>query len=593
MSANGDEMETGISLLVSVDQQSLRSARQEIEETLGDSVTVDVDVNVGDTDVVDPPTPELPEIDRPELGQPEIATAPELPEIDRPELDPPEIAGAPGLPTPDVADAVELPVPVAVADGAIEGRGAGSAGREPRGSGGQNTVARSGATPELPPPEIAAPLPEPSIVTDGGGVATDGGPGRRVADQQLDATEATADTTDRLLRVARDIEDNTEGGGGAGRSGFSSALGGGVVGRIIGGGSGGLLGGALSGGLAGLLARGGALSGPAGAILGGGALTIEAADRLDDLSLPLSDQAADVLRAPFAGVGPMLETNFEILAGAVETLTGFELTAPDIPDVGVPDIPSLNVPNIPDLEVPDLPTLEVPDLPTLDVPDLPTLDVPDLPSLPLPDPPGSDFLPDISLPANIDDVLSLKVPPLPSFIPVAPTQSLISTIGSFVSNIGDGGGPLDSIVSGGIDLGQTAIGATPGGLAFRSTSAFLDSLSGGDGSDDGGVPPGGQRPAGSDSVAGLPESPGPDLGQPTQPVRVTSEFDTTINLGDISVEVTADFDQLRRDLLSEVRSALDSQRQDLEREIDSVQDDIERETDDLERRISRAVSTTQ
>jgi hypothetical protein len=133
-------------------------------------------------------------------------------------------------------------------------------------------------------------------------------------------------------------------------------------------------------------------------------------------------------------------------------------------------------------------------------------------------------------------------------------------------------------------------------VGVRTVADFFTGNGGGNGSSptDSGVPdsqtvasPRADRPDRPDAPGGV------GLAQPTQPVRVSSEFDTTVNLGDISVEVTADFDQLRRDLLSEVRSALDSQRRDLESEIDSVQDDIERQTNDLERRISRAVSTTQ
>jgi hypothetical protein len=604
----GDEMETGISLLVSVDEQSLRSARQEIEDVLGESVSVDVDVNVGDPGGVDIPTPELPAVDRPELGQPdrpdppaldapnvpeppalaqpEVVDPPALEQPDVPEppaLEQPEIVDPPALEQPDAPEPPELPVPVAVTDGSL--------GLDPQGQRGQTGQRRGQDTPALAPPDIAAALPEPRVVPDGGGVATDGGRQQRQRRAQTRSAKQTAEQMDELVRLADDIEENTaEGGGGGGGSILPPVIGGGIVGRVLSGGLSDGLAGLLSGGAAGLLSRLTSLAGPGGAILGGGALTLNIADRLDDLSIPLSDQAADILRAPFAGALPMLETNFELIAGAVEQLTGFELSAPD---VEVPPIPDLGLPPVPDLGLPgSIPSLGLPgSIPSLGLPgSIPNLGLPG--SIPNLGPPGN--IPDLGLPSNITDILRLKVPPLPSFIPVAPTEGLINTIQSFVSNIDDGGG-LTNPISEAVD---TFVSGTPTGLALQTGSDIASGLfgggggGGGDGSEP--APPDGQADPRTGPGLALPDEPPaqPETGQLRRPVRVTSEFDTTVNLGDISVEITADFADLKRELLDDVSDALNQQQQDLRDEVDRVEDSIDDDIRDLRRDIDSAIRAT-
>jgi hypothetical protein len=63
-------------------------------------------------------------------------------------------------------------------------------------------------------------------------------------------------------------------------------------------------------------------------------------------------------------------------------------------------------------------------------------------------------------------------------------------------------------------------------------------------------------------------------------------------MGDINVDVTADFADLRQRLLDEVTAALDEQRREFQRELDDLERQIEGDTNDLERRISRALRTT-
>jgi len=497
---DSDDVSTGISLLASVDEQSLRSARADIEDALGDPVGVDVSV------------------DTPDSGT---------------------SGGVATQPLPD---------------------------------GGLSGVA--GESPD----EGLSPNRE-----------------RRFARREHRWARQRTEDQEDLLNVAREIESEMSpgsGGGGGGDSNLISGIGGLGLGSLLGGG-GGLLGGVLSGGIGGLLARATGGLGPVGAIVGGTTLNLGLADKVDDLDIPLSDQAADILRMPMQGVIPMLETNFSLFKDAVDKVAGVELGLPDIPTLDVPDIPALDVPDLPALDVPEMPTLGVPDLPALDIPDLPTLDVPDLPTLSVPDLPTLDVpdLPSISLPSGISDILDIAPPPLPDLIPVAPTQSLISTIQSFTSGIGSGG-PLDTL----LDLGGTALSATPGGLAINSTRAFLDDVTDGGGGG-GGVPslpeegtgltrrrPERGRETGSGSGP-TPTSPQAGIGNP---VTVDINADATASLGDINVTVNAAFDDLRGEL-DDIFSEIDNLKRELDREITAVERELENETRNLRREIDRGL----
>jgi len=65
--------------------------------------------------------------------------------------------------------------------------------------------------------------------------------------------------------------------------------------------------------------------------------------------------------------------------------------------------------------------------------------------------------------------------------------------------------------------------------------------------------------------------------------------ETTVNMGDINVDVAANFDRLKQDLLAEVTSALDQQEREFEQEIGRIERELENETRDIRREIDRGL----
>jgi hypothetical protein len=503
---DGDEVSTGISLLASVDEQSLRSARADIEDALADPISVDVSV------------------------------------------DAPDVGGSGGVAT--------QPLP----DGGLSG------------------VAGESQDEGLSPNRE-----------------------RRFARREHRWARQRTEDQEDLLTAVRDIEDSldenfTDGGGL-----FGGLFGG--IGDILGDFGGAA---ALTGAAAALTGAAKALVGAAVA-LGGGAVLDTVTDTLfggggdDSESVKLDEDELQSL-SQIEGVDSTLTDLVQLQQQTIDAINNidsggggddgpFGFNPPDFEFPSPPDFLT-NPPTFPDPpkwltnppEFPDLPdflgggngggqdvTVTVAPNPLPVAPDpLPvedtTLPVEGGPVelTPVPVPlglPGNDGSNGSSgdssrrgLPEPGDEIPE-------GGLPSEPDAKLVyqTTFSADNDNGGLAGPGLGDLLTGPFDVGSEIISDVSDG------SAFLGGLLG-----DNNASTSGQSAAtGSLSIDFSPE--------------------TTVNLGDITAEVTANFDRLKQDLLTEVTSALDQQEREFEQEIDRIERELENETRDIRREIDRGL----
>ncbi len=586
MSANGDaETQTGVSLLVSVDEQSLRSARADIEDALSQTVSVAVDV--------------------------------ESPESVAPDVESPvgEDIGAPDPPDAAQSDALEPDAILPAREESVSTDG--------------------GGVPDSLPEDIAD-------AQAGQGLSPSRR--RRFARREHRWADSRTQDLDDLLDAVRDIEDNLEdnlsAGGGGLLGGLLDTIGG-VVGDF--GGAAALTGAAaaLTGSAKALTAAAIALGGQAvldtvggfiGGLFGGdgGSDSEDGVEGFDPGELEsLAQEAvgfetlADLQRETRDAVQSLSIGDGGGGGGGILPGPGFDL--PDLPDGEVPtlDPPTIDLPDIIDgddgrqaISVEPNPLPVSPETLAVDVTtplpvERPTLPVA-TPTLPVETPVLSTEEPVLSVETptleveqptlQVDAPGAIPLTPVP--VPAEPTAVIAPPGGG-----GGGNGGGESTSPGfieGLQKGGENIADTVGDL----TEGTLDTLLGG------GVfgtilsdlftqaasaptrPPPGDGVGGENSgalgrrVARQDQSEtGPSQPETSQPVVVDSDVTATVNLGDITAEITANFDRLKQDLLSEVQSALDQQEREFEAEIDRIERQIEDETRDIRREISTGLRT--
>jgi len=566
MSANGDaDTQTGISLLVSVDEQSLRSARADIEDALSGAVSVAVDV--------ESPESVAPDIESP-VGE--------------------------DIGTPDPPDAAQSDV--------LE-------------------------------PDAILPAREESVSTDGAGVPdslpediadAQAGQGlspsrrRRFARREHRWADSRTQDLDDLLDAVRDIEDNLD--------------------DNLSGGGGGLLGGLLDTitGAIGDFGGAAALTGAAAALTGSAKALTAAAIALGGQAV--LDTVGGFIGGLFGGDGGSdSEDGVEGFdPGELETLAqetaGFETLA-DLQRQTRNAVQSLNIGggggggggggilpgpgfDLPDGEFPTLgpPTFDLPDIidgggeQSISVEPNPlpvspeTLAVDVTTPLPVERPTLPVETPVLS---TEDPVLSVQTPTLeveqptlqvdtPGAIPLTPVPVPAEPTAVIAPPGGDGGGGggggestspgfFEGIAKGGENIADTVGDLTEGTLDTLLGGGILGTVLSDLFTETASAP---TRPPQGDGVGG--ESSGAlgrrvdrqEQTETSQPVVVDSDVTATVNLGDITAEITANFDQLRQDLLDEVNSALDQQEREFEQEIDRIERQIEDETRDIRREIS-------
>jgi len=225
----------------------------------------------------------------------------------------------------------------------------------------------------------------------------------------------------------------------------------------------------------------------------------------------------------------------------------------------------------------ETPTLEVDAPPAIPLTPIPvpidTSGLPTDPGGPRPDPP--DGLPAPTPPGEDGGLVGPGIGDLSSPL------DIIDTVKEAISDAREG------IRDGGI-LGDL-FGGDPPEFNGPLPTEFEET---GDGTVDAGPLPGANRPPGTVGPTTRDRGPDPPRTQPIQPqpIDVTSEFDTDISLGDISVDISADFAELRDRLKNTLDEKLREQRRELDRELDRLERQIDRETDRIEREISRAAN---
>lgn len=245
-----------------------------------------------------------------------------------------------------------------------------------------------------------------------------------------------------------------------------------------------------------------------------------------------------------------------------------ETTLPvETPTLGV-ETPTLPV-ETPTLEVDAPPAIPLTPVPVpIEVSGLPTD-----PGGPRPDPP--DGLPAPTPPGEDGGLVG------PGIGDLSGPLGIVDTVKEAISDAREG------IRDGGI-LGDLFGGDTP---EFNEPlpTEFEET---GDSTVDAGPLPGANRPPGTVGPTTRDRGPDPPRTQPIQPqpIDVTSEFDTDISLGDISVDISADFAELRDRLKTTLDEKLREQRRELDRELDRLERQIDTETDRIEREISRAAN---